>query len=47
MEEFLGQYTTVDREDAVRALEIANDLIEAVAYRNSDWISSEGEMEQP
>ena len=47
LEEFLGQYTTVDREDAVRALEIANDLIEAVAYRNSDWISSEGEMEQP
>ena len=35
LEEFLGQYTTVKREDAVRILEIASEFMEVATYENS------------
>ena len=36
IEEFLSQYTTVEREDAVRVLEIASEFMEVATYENSD-----------
>ena len=41
IEEFLSRYTSVEREYAVRVLDLASDLVEAVAYCNADWISSD------
>ena len=35
LEEFLGQYTTVNRGDAVRILEIASEFMEVATYENS------------
>ena len=37
IDEFLAQFPTAEREFAVRVLEMASDLIEAVAYGNTDW----------
>ncbi len=35
IEEFLSQYTTVEREDAVRVLEIASEFMEVATYEHS------------
>ena len=35
VEEFLSQYTSVEREDAMRILEIASELVEVATYENS------------
>lgn len=35
IEEFLSQYTTVEREDALRTLEIASEFVEVATYENS------------
>ena len=35
VEEFLSDYTSVDREDALRILEIASELVEAATYENA------------
>ena len=35
IEEFLSQYTTVEREDAMRILEIASEFMEVATYENS------------
>lgn len=35
VEEFLSQYTTVEREDALRTLEIASELVEIATYENT------------
>ena len=35
IKEFLSQYTTVEREDAVRVLEIASEFMEIATYENS------------
>ena len=37
IDEFLTQYPIADRTDVVRTLELASDLLEAVAYGNADW----------
>ena len=35
VDEFLGQYTTVKREDVVRVLETASEFVEVATYENS------------
>lgn len=35
VEEFLDQYTTVEREDALRVLEIASEFVEIATYENT------------
>ena len=35
VEEFLDQYTTVEREEALRVLEIASELVEIATYENT------------